>query len=120
MLRRQFLLGVVSGAGVIMLAGCAPETAEEKAATKAEIDAAIQPTLERLYAEVPGTQQVASEAAGMLVFPSVLKGGIGIGGEHGHGALVTGGNPVDYYSISGGSLGIQLGAEERSIVIMFM
>jgi len=121
MLRRQFLRGAVAGAGVIWLGGCSmPRTAEEKAQAKATIDAAVPGTLETLYAEVPGSREVAADAAGILVFPDVVKGGIGLGGEYGRGALQVGGRTVDYYSLSGGSLGLQLGAERRSVVLLFM
>ena len=35
---------------------------------------------------------------GVLVFPEVIKAGIGIGGEYGEGALLLDGKTVDYYS----------------------
>jgi lipid-binding SYLF domain-containing protein len=97
-----------------------PRSAEEKAQAKAEIDAALPGTLDTLYAEIPGSREAAADAAGILVFPDVVKGGIGLGGEYGRGALQVGGRTVDYYSLSGGSLGIQLGAERRSVVFLFM
>ncbi len=121
MLRRQFLRGVVGGAGVIWLAGCnTPSTTAEKAQVKSEIDAAVPTTLDRLYKEVAGSRDVVAKAVGVLVFPDVLKGGVGIGGEYGRGALQVAGKTVDYYSIGGGSLGLQLGAERRSVVFLFM
>ena len=46
--------------------------------------------------------------------------GIGIGGETGEGALRIGGSTVDYYRTSAGSFGFQLGAQAKSIVIVFM
>ena len=56
----------------------------------------------------------------MLVFPKVIKGGIGIGGEYGEGALLIGGKTVGYYNIVSGSIGFQLGGQRRSQVILFM
>jgi len=60
------------------------------------------------------------QAKGVLVFPRVLKAGLIVGGEHGEGVLRVGGNTVDYYSATAGSLGLQAGAQEKSIFILFM
>jgi len=56
----------------------------------------------------------------VLVFPSVIKAGIGIGGEYGEGALRVAGKTVDYYNTAAASIGFQLGAQSKSIVIVFM
>ncbi|MCZ7654445.1 MAG: hypothetical protein M5R42_09495 [Rhodocyclaceae bacterium] len=56
----------------------------------------------------------------MLVFPSVVQAGIGIGGEYGEGSLLIGGNPVAYYNIAGRLDRLQLGAQARSQIILFM
>ena len=39
------------------------------------------------------------KAAGFLVFPSVIKAGIGLGGEYGEGVLIIKGNPAGYYNL---------------------
>jgi len=74
--------------------------------------------------ECPGTdvvyQDLVKKAQGVLVFPDVYKAAIGVGGEYGKGALRVGGKTGGYYSIASGSVGLQLGAEERNIVFMFM
>ena len=51
---------------------------------------------------------------------NVIKVGIGIGAETGEGALRVGGKTVDYYRTTSGSVGLQLGAQAKSIVIAFM
>jgi lipid-binding SYLF domain-containing protein len=56
----------------------------------------------------------------VLVFPSVIKAGFGIGGEYGEGALQIGGKTVAYYSTAAASIGLQLGAQSKSVVIIFM
>ena len=50
----------------------------------------------------------------------MIKIGIGFGGETGEGVLRVGGTPVDYYRTTAGSFGLQLGAQAKSIVIVFM
>jgi lipid-binding SYLF domain-containing protein len=54
------------------------------------------------------------------VFPTVIKAGMGFGGEYGEGALRIGGSTAGYYNTAAASFGLQLGAEARSIIIMFM
>ena len=56
----------------------------------------------------------------MLVFPRVLKGGAGFGGEYGQGALRVAGKTVDYYSMLQGSFGFQLGGEIKTVFIVFL
>jgi lipid-binding SYLF domain-containing protein len=56
----------------------------------------------------------------VLVFPKVYKAGIGIGGEYGEGALRIGGKTVDYYNTVAASIGFQLGAQAKTIILVFM
>ena len=56
----------------------------------------------------------------MLVFPGVVKVGFGIGGEYGEGALLKGDETLGYYSISGASFGLQVGAQSTAQIIVFM
>ncbi len=70
--------------------------------------------------EVSGADVFLNQAAGYLVFPRVIKVGIGVGAETGEGVLRVGGSTVAYYRTTGGSFGFQLGAQAKSIVIAFM
>jgi len=56
----------------------------------------------------------------VLVFPSVVKAGIGLGGEYGEGLLIIHGRPGGYYNLVSGSFGFQPGVQVRSVIIMFM
>ena len=58
-------------------------------------------------------------AAAVLVFPSITKAAIGVGPEHGDGALQKNGKTVGYYSISGASIGLTVGVSRHSQVILF-
>ena len=88
--------------------------------TAKEIDVSVDVTLERFDKEVPGGSSFIKKAKGILVFPSVIKVGIGIGGEYGEGALRIGGKTADYYSTMAASIGFQLGAQAKSIVMVFL
>lgn len=121
MLRRTFLLGAAAAGSVVLLDGCrGAASPEARAATRAGIDAGIAPALQKLYRQVPGSEELANKAAGILIFPSVVRAAIGIGGEFGRGALRVGGRSTGYYELAGGSLGFQLGAEWRSVALLFM
>ena len=90
------------------------------AASAAKIDREVDSTLVKFQEEINGSEVFLNQAAGYLVFPRVIKVGIGIGAETGEGALRVGGNTVDYYRTTSGSIGAQLGAQAKSIVIAFM
>lgn len=90
------------------------------AASKAEIDAEVRQALQEFRKHTAAGHELSQKATGMLVFPSVIKAGIGIGGEYGEGALLVGGKTVGYYSIAAASIGLQLGAQARSEIVLFM
>lgn len=72
------------------------------------------------FAEIKGSNNVLRKAKGILVFPKVYKGGIGIGAEYGEGALRVRGRTVDYYSTAAGSIGFQLGGQRKTMIFAFM
>ncbi len=90
------------------------------AATRGELEAFANESLQKLYAESPAAKSLAAKARGILILPRVWKAGIGLGGEGGEGVLRVGGRTVDYYLLTGGSFGLQLGVQRKSIVILFM
>ena len=90
------------------------------AATAKEIDISVDVALERFHKEVKGGEQFLHSARGVLVFPRVIKAGLGIGGEYGEGALRIGGKTVDYYNTAAASIGFQLGAQSKTVILVFM
>lgn len=84
------------------------------------IDKEIDEALQVFKEEIDGAEVFLNQAAGYAVFPRVIKVGVGIGAETGEGALRVGGKTVDYYRTTGGSFGLQLGAQSKSIVIAFL
>jgi lipid-binding SYLF domain-containing protein len=95
----------------------APRTSE---AGKADIDQDANEALHSFVAQVPGARELSAKAAGILVFPSVIKAGFGVGGEYGEGILLNKDRVEGYYNIISASFGFQLGVQERTIIIMFM
>lgn len=115
-MKRQMMTALAGG--VIALAVSASNVSA--AQTAAELSAAVQKTIADCYQTVQTCKEFGNKASGMLVFPEVTKAAIGVGGEYGEGALVVGGKPAGFYSTSAASIGLQLGAEQRSQIIMFM
>jgi lipid-binding SYLF domain-containing protein len=87
--------------------------------TKPELDVSVHETLKAFDALNPHNRELVRSAAGTLVFPRVTKGGAGIAGEYGEGALRIAGKTVGYYSVSSASIGLTLGAAKRSEIIVF-
>ena len=85
-----------------------------------EIDIKVDGTLEKFKSEVTGGAEFLKKANAVLVFPDVIKGGFIVGGEYGKGALRSGGKTTGYYSIASASLGLQAGAQQYTIVMVFL
>ena len=90
------------------------------AASAKEIDIKTDAALERFYKEVGSGKEFVKNAEGVLVFPSVVKAGFGIGGEYGEGALRIAGKTVEYYSTAAGSIGFQLGVQSKTVILVFL
>ena len=94
--------------------------AASAADSAAVLDAKVDEAIKNFQQEVNGGDVFLRQAAGYLVFPRVIKVGIGIGAETGEGALRVAGRSAAYYRTTSGSFGLQLGAQAKSIVIAFM
>lgn len=90
------------------------------AASKEKIDRRVNEALSEFKSEVGGADAVLAKAVGVLVFPRITKGGFGIGGEYGEGALRVGGASVAYYSNAAASAGLQIGLQRRRQMLVFL
>jgi lipid-binding SYLF domain-containing protein len=86
-----------------------PRAQRAYAASAGEIDRDATAALERLYSSTPGAKHLGDKAKGILIFPSIIKGGFIIGGQYGDGALRHGGKTVRYYRSVAASYGLQAG-----------
>ncbi|MGA9433860.1 MAG: twin-arginine translocation pathway signal, partial [Roseobacter sp.] len=107
--RRVFTMGALSGIG--LTAACGNGIGNSNAA---ELDVRVDSTLAQMYQLYPNTKELADKASGMLVMPIVTEAGFGFGGAYGQGALRIQGATVDYYSLTEGSWGLQIGAQQYS------
>jgi lipid-binding SYLF domain-containing protein len=90
------------------------------AATAAEITRDANARLAQLTSSVPAAKALAANAHAILVFPSVTKAGLGVGGQFGEGALLQKGKAVAFYNTGGASIGLQAGAQQYGYALFFM
>ncbi len=90
------------------------------AASRAKLAVAGVEALHKLEASDPAARLYAKHARAILVFPSILKAGLIFGGETGNGVLLVHGRPTEYYNLSGGSWGLQIGGQDFSYALFFM
>lgn len=90
------------------------------AADAAELNKEATAALQSLYAQVPAAKALGQKAKAILVFPSITKAGLVIGGQYGEGVLIRGGKTAGYYSTAGASYGLQAGVQKYGYAMMFM
>jgi lipid-binding SYLF domain-containing protein len=90
------------------------------AATAAELRRDAQAALNTLYAKNPGAKAIGKDAVAILVFPGIVKAGLGVGGQYGEGVLFRGGKATAYYDTAGASYGLQIGAQKYGYAMFFL
>lgn len=113
--RRVFL-----ATALIALAACSSSDPDEKSARRAEINNAADAAWSELIAENVAAKDLAKTAKGVAIFPDIIKGGLIVGGETGDGVLRVGGDTEAYYNVSSASIGLQVGGQSYSQVLMFL
>lgn len=98
------------------LAASVPAAADNKEL----IDANTERALSWLRSSGKDTARLLDDAAGVLVFPDMVKMGFGVGGEFGEGLLLVDGKTVDYYASAGKTFGMGPDADYKAEVIFFM
>jgi lipid-binding SYLF domain-containing protein len=101
---------------VVTMAGSAPAFA----ASRAELNSSSRAKLDTLVAKVPAAKALYGKAVAVLVFPSITKAGLVVGGQYGDGVLWRRGKPVAYYNTAGVSYGLQAGAQTFGYAMFFM
>jgi len=103
-----FLLVVMLIAGQHAFAGWEPDKLSDARQAVSEFKKA-DPSLKRFF----------NSAYAYAVFPTVGKGGIGIGGAYGRGIVFTGGQPAGETSLTQLTIGFQLGGQAYREIIFF-
>ena len=90
------------------------------AASREEIEIRVDATIEIFNQRIKEGREFLQNAKGILVFPNIVKAGFIVGAEFGEGALRIKGKTVDYYRTTGASFGLQVGAQTKSLIIVFL
>ena len=90
------------------------------AATAEDLDKDSRQALQTLYDTQPVAKTLSHTAKAVLVFPNIVKAGLGIGGSYGEGVLLKGSQVVDYYNSVTGSWGLQIGAQSYGYAVFLM
>ncbi len=115
-MRFPVLLAVLAALVAAVSFDPAPARAE-KAAT---IEQHSREALALLRKNSIPADKIAGDAAAILVFPKILKGGLIFGGQYGEGALFKNDNVVQYYSTAAASFGLQAGLTTFGYAVFFM
>lgn len=71
------------------------------------------------FRTTPGTEKFFKQSVGYAVFPSIGKGGIGIGGAYGKGKVFRNGGTIGSTEVAQVTIGFQLGGQVYSQIIFF-
>ena len=116
------VLAIIIGLASIAAPLGAQRTAEDEIKRLTDAATVLDEIMGAADKAVP--RAVLERAEGIAVFPSLLKGGLGIGGQRGHGMLSVrdqknGGwsNPA-FLTVTGGSIGAQFGFQAIDLVLV--
>lgn len=79
----------------------------------------VAPVIRKFKEKDPGMSQVFADAHGYAVFPTVGKGGLGIGAARGKGYVYQRGRLIGRSTLTQVTIGLQLGGQAYSEVIFF-
>src|SRR5258707_4589876 len=103
---RNMICGFALGLFMLGLVGCSTEPKSDEA--KATLHDDVQATLNQFMREDTGFKDFLDKGHGYVVFPSVGKGGLGVGGALGRRAVYEDGKMICLASASHASLRFQV------------
>jgi lipid-binding SYLF domain-containing protein len=120
---QRLAFGAFTTVSALCLSNCAHEPvtqANASHASRRQIASDSHAALNSLYSKDANARRLGRNAAGVLVFPKILKGGFIVGVEGGNGALIQGGSVTRYYQTAGASWGLQAGAQQFGYALFLM
>lgn len=105
------------------LAACS-STPQEKTNRAQDLVDAATITAERMRRDRPALNALLAQAQGVMIFPSLIKGGLIWGGQGGSGVLlardVQGWSAPAFYTMGGISWGLQIGVQDSEVMLVVM
>lgn len=86
---------------------------------RAKLAKDVQDTVANLKQTDPSLDKFFKDSYGYAVFPTIIKGGLVVGGAGGKGEVYEKGRMVGWSSLSQGSIGLQIGGQGYSELIFF-
>ena len=114
--RRRLVQSAVIASSATLIIGRTARAASEAA----DIDRDSTAALSRLYKIDPNAGSLRTKAAGILIFPRIVKAGFIFGGQGGKGELRVDNHVRGYYTIVAASFGLQAGVQWFSYALFFM
>jgi lipid-binding SYLF domain-containing protein len=113
-IKRSFLIIVSTAVCLAVL------STQARAESAKELQTSARQALQSLYRTSPGAAALGKKAAGVLVFPQIMRAGFGVGGHYGNGVLFKADSAAGYYNTTAASFGFQIGAETFGYALFFM
>ena len=102
-----------------LLGGALAEADDWQVNTNDRLQVRAAKAVERIRQRLPLTARYFDDAYGFVVWPGIVRVGVGFGGAHGKGILVEGDTAVGTAGYWQFSSGIQAGAKSFSMIIFF-
>ncbi len=83
-----------------------------------ELNSEAKSTLATFTSETKGAEEIFAKAKGVLVCPTIRKGGVGVGVEGGECVLTSGSSEPVYYGSTALKAGFIVGVESHSMILV--
>lgn len=100
------------------LGACSTEPKSE--ADKSTLSAEASATMTAFKNDDSSLQALLNKSVGYAVFPEIGKAGLGVGGSYGRGEVFEGGKKIGYADVVKGTIGLQIGAQTFSELVVFL
>lgn len=104
----------------VMATGLLAHSPSVWAESARQMESEARAALNQLYINTPSAKALGEHAKGVLVFPTITKGGFIVGGQYGEGVLFKGGEAVGFYNTAAASFGLQAGLQKFGYALFFM
>jgi lipid-binding SYLF domain-containing protein len=116
-MKNKWMAGMALALVTVFASACttAPKTETERQDLVADADR----TLDKFRNSDTGIKDHMAKAYGYAVFPTIGKGAVGVGGAYGKGVVYEGGRAIGYCDMTQGTIGLALGGQAYSELILF-
>ena len=114
----------ITAALLLLVLACSPSDAAKDMDVSGRINSAVKAVEKMIKSKsAPGLAASVKEGIGVAIFPEVVKAGFVVGGRYGEGLMICRDPKTGvwygpaFFSIGGGSVGLQIGASSTALVL---